>query len=306
MDKEKTDRCQRANKTAIAYPDDAEAPLLHSQPDRGQRNPDGGAIWREGAEQEDPCAGMMKQSRVMVDGFPFQLSLGYRSLQQSPMAPATLTKTKMKKEGMVPDVNTPSHNPQYWCLPPMREDPDTVIPISGGYTFHLVTQGREVGVWKNWTVAKAMVSGYPAAAHKDHDTYASCVVEWQAHCQLGVHPHPVAPSQPVTSQTGKGKGPSRMERGWCSRMQEASDLWIVEVDLCTMYRGINSPSALLQVGEDAPVGLALFGGWVPRGNISVIRRSHASCEDALDDGQEPELLSANDFEVALAFAEGDF
>ncbi|KAJ7688201.1 hypothetical protein B0H14DRAFT_2653382 [Mycena olivaceomarginata] len=40
--------------------------------------------------------------------------------------------------------------------------------------------------------------------------------------------------------------------------QEASDLWIVEVDLCTMYRGINSPSALLQVGEDAPVG------WVKR------------------------------------------
>jgi hypothetical protein len=29
-------------------------------------------------------------------------------------------------------------------------------------------------------------------------------------------------------------------------------------------------------------------------------------EDALDDGQEPELLSADDFEVALAFAEGDF
>jgi hypothetical protein len=57
-----------------------------------------------------------------------------------------------------------------------------------------------------------MVSGYPAAAHKGHDTYASCVVKWQAHCQLGVHPHPVAPSQPVTSQTGKGKGASRAPR----------------------------------------------------------------------------------------------
>jgi hypothetical protein len=66
------------------------------------------------------------------------------------MAPATLTKTNMKKEGMVPDVDTPGHDPQYWCLPPMREDPDTVVPISGGYAFHLVTQGREVGVWKNW------------------------------------------------------------------------------------------------------------------------------------------------------------
>ncbi|KAJ7358558.1 hypothetical protein DFH08DRAFT_802376 [Mycena albidolilacea] len=78
----------------------------------------------------------------------------------------------------------------------MREDPDEVVAIGYGYEFHLISQGWQVGVWKNWdrTVAKLMVSGYPGSAHKGHHSYGSCVKEWQAHCQLGVHLHPVDPN----------------------------------------------------------------------------------------------------------------
>ncbi|KAJ7824300.1 hypothetical protein B0H14DRAFT_3728779 [Mycena olivaceomarginata] len=56
------------------------------------------------------------------------------------------------------------------------------------------------------------------------------------------------------NQTGANQLVECAELEISAAQQEASDLWIVEVDLCTMYRGINSPSALLQVGEDAPVG----------------------------------------------------
>jgi hypothetical protein len=62
------------------------------------------------------------------------------------MAP-TLMKTNMTLEDVVYD---PGKDSRYWCLPPMRDDPDSVVAIGGGFEFHLVTQGREVGVWKNW------------------------------------------------------------------------------------------------------------------------------------------------------------
>jgi hypothetical protein len=136
-----------------------------------------------------------------------------------PLPPApSLPKTNMTADEMIPDTQTKGHDPRYWCLPPMREDPDSVVAIGGGYEFHLVSQGRQVGVWKSWcvwsytisvrlichrTAAKAMVSGYPDGAHKGHHTYAGCIGEWQVHCQLGVHPHPADP--------GPSKGKSRAD-----------------------------------------------------------------------------------------------
>ncbi|KAJ7775805.1 hypothetical protein B0H14DRAFT_3588270 [Mycena olivaceomarginata] len=66
---------------------------------------------------------------------------------------------------------------------------------------------------------------------------------------------PVWVERDVNSLSGGAVRPVWVERDVNqANDQEASDLWIVEVDLCTMYRGNNSPSALLQVGEDAPAG----------------------------------------------------
>jgi hypothetical protein len=56
----------------------------------------------------------------------------------------------MKAEHMVPDETTEGHNPRYWCLPPVHYEPDAVSAVGGGYKYHLVTRGREVGVWKDW------------------------------------------------------------------------------------------------------------------------------------------------------------
>lgn len=60
-----------------------------------------------------------------------------------------LTKTNMTAEEMVPDTENPLHDPRFWCLPPIRDD--LTAPSSHrGAALHLVTQGRKVGIWRNW------------------------------------------------------------------------------------------------------------------------------------------------------------
>lgn len=39
-----------------------------------------------------------------------------------------------------------------------------------------------------------MVTTFPSGAQRGHHTVEGCVQEWQVHCTLGVHPHPVDPS----------------------------------------------------------------------------------------------------------------
>ncbi|KAF8210710.1 hypothetical protein K438DRAFT_1808082 [Mycena galopus ATCC 62051] len=112
------------------------------------------------------------------------------------MAPA-LIPTNMTAEEMVPDDQNPDHDPHYWCLPPVRDESSG--RQSEGYPMYLVTQGRSVGVWHNWTVVNAVVSGHSGGAQRGHHTMASCIAEWQQHCVLGVHPHPPAPSHTGTA-----------------------------------------------------------------------------------------------------------
>ncbi|KAJ7771184.1 hypothetical protein B0H14DRAFT_3509128 [Mycena olivaceomarginata] len=205
-----------------------------------------------------------------------------------PLLPAlSLPKTNMTADEMIPDTQTKGHDPRYWCLPPMCEDPDSVVAISGGYEFHLVSQGRQVGIWKSWTAVKAMVSGYPDGAHKGHHTYAGCIGEWQVHCQLGVHPHPADP--------GPSKGKSRADpanRGHrCSSSTPASQ----------------RTSGALSVAQGSRRGTArYFAIWGAQIVYSSKYKAKLVFDEAVDEGVEPELLSTDDFDVVLAYAEGHF
>ncbi|KAJ7686441.1 hypothetical protein B0H14DRAFT_3534560 [Mycena olivaceomarginata] len=98
--------------------------------------------------------------------------------------------TNMTINEMIPDRTNPAHDPRFWCLPPVCDSPNGT---PGRFPMYLVSQGRKVGVWHNWTVVKAMVSGHRSGAQCGHRTMAGCVAEWQEHCLLSVHPHPADP-----------------------------------------------------------------------------------------------------------------
>ncbi|KAF8182179.1 hypothetical protein K438DRAFT_1956291 [Mycena galopus ATCC 62051] len=111
---------------------------------------------------------------------------------------AALPATNMKLEDVIPDVSNPTHDPRFWCLPPVNDKP---APGRSESKMYLVTQGRKVGVWYNWTVVKAMVDGHSSGAQRAHTSMAACVAKWQEHCALGVHPHPPAPAQLLNLST---------------------------------------------------------------------------------------------------------
>ncbi|KAJ7019387.1 hypothetical protein C8F04DRAFT_1197736 [Mycena alexandri] len=220
------------------------------------------------------------------------------------MAMAQLPKTNMTENEVVPDTRTEGHDPRYWCLPPMREDPNAVIAIGGGYEFHLVAQGRQVGVWRNWTVAQRMVSGFPNASHRGHHTWSGCVAEWQAQCQLGVHPHPV---EPTTSSLMTGN--STVHEG--STLRDGRSAGSVPTIQWTRRSRRSSSMPPRQSSRPHPAAsashaavrryFAIFGAGV----VYSKDAARAAFDDAVDEGDDPELLSTDDWNVALAFVDGD-
>ncbi|KAJ7847178.1 hypothetical protein B0H13DRAFT_2362603 [Mycena leptocephala] len=87
-----------------------------------------------------------------------------------------------------------TRDPRYWCLPPFRGDHGQVTTKAhNGFWYHLVWQGRTVGIFDTWSAAHASVTGYPAAGNKGFNTLNECTEAWQKMCPLGVHPHPVEP-----------------------------------------------------------------------------------------------------------------
>ncbi|KAJ7076774.1 hypothetical protein C8R43DRAFT_966172 [Mycena crocata] len=229
----------------------------------------------------------------------------WKGTTKSTFAPVLLdprsmsAKINLPPQDMVPDQNNPAHNPRFWYLPPIRDDLDEVVMVGWGnsnYEFHLVTEGREVGVWRSWTVAKEMVSGYPRNGHKGHHTYAGCIAEWQQHCPLGKHPHPVDP---------KYQGDA------------ASQCWSRDIDgqvlVCDCFDGN------IGGGKSAPEAISLhrsqphtpampsryYAIWGAGVVYSTRYAAGLAFNDAVEDGDEPELLSSENFESALAYAEGN-
>ncbi|KAJ7117956.1 hypothetical protein C8R43DRAFT_960460 [Mycena crocata] len=222
-----------------------------------------------------------------------------------PMAPQ-FSKVLLPVDEMLPDNRTPGRDPRFWCLPPMRDEPNLRVPRSQ-YAFYLVTRGRMVGVWRRWSVAQLMVTGFPDAGHKGHDSYESCTAEWQEHCQMGVHPHPADPSLerqgkmresradvaagPSTSQS-RDSGRSVVRRGSGPR------------------RSLSTPPAhttIVPRGDPPPEPrpVRYFAIWAAEVVYSTSYAARLAFDDAVEDGRTPELLTTDDFEMALAYAAGE-
>ncbi|KAJ7433905.1 hypothetical protein B0H11DRAFT_2258995 [Mycena galericulata] len=227
-----------------------------------------------------------------------------------------LTPTNMTREEMIPDTANPDHDPRYWCLPPIRDTPNE----RGGGTFamYLVGQGKIVGVWHNWTVAKSMVDGFPQGAQSGHQTRAGCVREWQQHCVLGVHPHPVDPRRAGSAAGSASASLTQTPRRGTGRRVDPSlqeDLIaclyfrrrLTEVDsddpaLAGSTSSASSESSITITGEIPPSAryYAIWGGDVVFSSPSEAR---SAFQDEEAEGNKPRLLSTENYDKALAFAE---
>ncbi|KAJ7888646.1 hypothetical protein B0H14DRAFT_3430053 [Mycena olivaceomarginata] len=213
--------------------------------------------------------------------------------------PPTLTPTNMKREEMVPETDNPVHNPLYWCLPPVRDEPS-----EGGvdrFAMYLVSQGRSVGVWHNWTVVEAMVSGYPSGAQRGHHTMQGCIAEWQQHCLLGVHPHPADPAHVAHPLVAM-----RVNLGQDFRMPNIEGLSLREggSDVAESETSPSSPSSLTATTwEEVSAVARYFALW--GGGIVYTDRGQAKVAflEAEASGKKPRILSTVNYDEAQAFSE---
>ncbi|KAJ7446062.1 hypothetical protein FB451DRAFT_1412422 [Mycena latifolia] len=122
----------------------------------------------------------------------------------SSKAKAQLVPTNLRPEEVVMDTRG-AKDARYYCLPPFRGDRTREVGRGGGFPWHLVFQGHEVGVYNYWPEAKASLTGYPNSGNQGFYSEEECIDAWQAMCVLGLHPHPVDPTfmkPPSSSSAG--------------------------------------------------------------------------------------------------------
>ncbi|KAJ7264467.1 hypothetical protein B0H12DRAFT_1068720 [Mycena haematopus] len=209
----------------------------------------------------------------------------------STMPSTPLRKTNMTAAEMVPDRQTAGHDPRYWCLPPMREDPDAVVPISGGHEFHLVCQGREMGDCREGNGHRLSRRGAQRSFHV---------------CSLYAGMAGALPIGGSSAPRGSGPHERDVERGERAgrdgehRLASGAQALLFHAKLTAHLRNVDGapwfspwPQALLR-----HMGAGIV--------YSTKYAARLAFEDAVEEGRDPELLSSDEFEVALAYAEGDF
>ncbi|KAJ7471737.1 hypothetical protein FB451DRAFT_1175557 [Mycena latifolia] len=102
-------------------------------------------------------------------------------------------RTNLCAEDVVMDTRG-EKDARYYCLPPFRGDRTHGVGRGGGYPWHLVFQGHEVGMFNYWPEAKSSLTGYPNSSNQGFYSEDECIDAWQAMCVLGIHPHPVDPA----------------------------------------------------------------------------------------------------------------
>ncbi|KAJ7864012.1 hypothetical protein B0H14DRAFT_3443818 [Mycena olivaceomarginata] len=207
-----------------------------------------------------------------------------------------------------PRQPNPDHDPWYWCLPPVR-DKQSAEP-RGGYPMYLVTQGRKVGVWHNWTVVKAMVSGYSAGAQHGHYMLEGCIDEWQEHCALGVHPHAAAPPQrKQRGSTMAGGQRQLVEPGLQAQLQEfcIPNLDALLLGSAAETTSTSTPSNVSSVTATMWVAVppvaqyfVLWGGRIVYTDCGDAKAAFSKAQAA---GTKPHILLTTDYDEAQVFSE---
>ncbi|KAJ7724037.1 hypothetical protein B0H14DRAFT_2641633 [Mycena olivaceomarginata] len=205
--------------------------------------------------------------------------------------PTTLPRTNMTAEDMVPDHENPSHDPQYWCLPAVHDTP--IKGRTNGYAMYLVSQGRRVGVWHNWTVVKAMVDGFPGAAQRGHDTMEATNVR-----PVRTKGPPTTPSRGTPKST-----PHVLTNARCTGLPNLEALSLGPMQREGEPSSPSSPSSLTAMTWDAvPTVARYFALWGGRIVFTDCAEAKAAFLEAEVTGT-PRILSTSDYDEAQAFSE---
>ncbi|KAJ7763728.1 hypothetical protein B0H16DRAFT_1718382 [Mycena metata] len=243
----------------------------------------------------------------------------------------------------IPDTLNPDHDPKFWCLPKIHDAPSEshsggypmylvtngrelgiwhnwfwCLPKihdapseshSGGYPMYLVTNGRELGIWHNWTVAEKMVKKYSGNAYRGHHTLEGCIKEWQLHCALGSHPHPVDPAlipskspvliPPKSTVLPKSTALQPNSLYFPSTSSKAGTPSTYSDSLSSTGSSVTATT-----WADVPTDTKYWALW--RGRIVYTSRSKAKDAFLLAEsaGMEPSILCCADYDEAQAFANG--
>ncbi|KAJ6517555.1 hypothetical protein DFH09DRAFT_1332353 [Mycena vulgaris] len=212
-----------------------------------------------------------------------------------------LPPTNMTAAEMVPDTRNPARDSRFWCLPPMRGGNGNG---DGHFPMYLVTQGRIVGVWKSWTVTKAMVDGFPAGAQRGHHSERACVEEWQLHCVLGVHPHPVDPNVGEAFGMGPVPGlpPSPVATASPATSPPPSPTALHSPG--AMTTSSSTESSVNESWDEVPQGPRFFALWKQK----IVYGDRDDAQHAFTAAQarrgRQRIMSTDLYEEAQAFSEG--
>ncbi|KAJ7088019.1 hypothetical protein B0H15DRAFT_949833 [Mycena belliarum] len=223
-----------------------------------------------------------------------------------------LYRTNLEEEQMVRDVGG-AHDPRYYCLPPLHFDPahPAKRPRKGA-AFHLVSQGRIVGLFDSWLAAQASVSGFEGSAHQGFDSIEEATEAWQDLCHLGVHPHETNPKvrheavPPRGGEADEGAAPSSVSvPGARSSRPAAKPSPSKPSPSKSLPSALSAPvqrqSRPVSVAEDegATMNFAIRGSGIVS---SDPEESRARYQELQQRGEAPEILLTRSFAQAVFFA----
>ncbi|KAJ7136479.1 hypothetical protein C8R43DRAFT_955705 [Mycena crocata] len=210
----------------------------------------------------------------------------------------SLAPTNLPAEEMIPDTSNPAHDPRYWCLPPVREK-ESAGDGSGRFKMYLVTQGRSVGVWRSWTIVKALVDCYPSGAQRGHNSMRGCIEEWQMHCPFGVHPHPIDPNVLIARGLGTRSPsltlPSASTAPPISPVSSAAPL---------RMSSLSTESTVTESWAAVPENVRYFAIWQQGVVYGDRQEAKTAFLKAQARGGKHQVLSTSWYDEAQAFSEG--
>ncbi|KAJ7711354.1 hypothetical protein B0H16DRAFT_1817009 [Mycena metata] len=163
------------------------------------------------------------------------------------------------------------------------------------------------------TVVKKMVEGYPSNGYRGHRTLVGCINEWQLHCALGAHPHPVDPKlspSPTPTQTPNGKNGRQVHpqlqadlKRHCMPILPSGSTYS---DSASTLSTVSTSSTSTTTWTEVPTDAAYFALWRGRLVYEDWESVMVAFVSAEAQGLKPSVFFGADYQEAKSFAHGTY